>query len=658
MDLLSGKLFHNRYRLIWEVGRGSYGEVWLAKDTLIDVDVAIKVYVALDPRGAEEFMSEYKNTYELSHRNLMHAYHFDVCDHRPYLVMSYCSNGSAEDLISRIDEPTIWYFIRDVAAGLSYLHEQEPPLIHQDIKPANILIDSTGHFLITDFGISMRIRNTLRKNSSQISKAGTTSYMAPERFTSNPIPVKANDIWSLGATLYELLTGELPFCGIGGSVLNNEGVSLPELDPKFSSDLNDVVRDCLSKETWDRPTAKELEEFAENKINGVNSVKPWINRKRKNTEYKSREYKSNDFNKTRNDHKSKRKVWLFALISVMIFSCLGYYVYNMFSLIKNDKNEYLSIIGEGSNLVRNVDVVVIDTNAVYEIAIYQCDSTIEQYNRAIEQYERAKIIENKYDNSLFNSFFEKNVNYMISSTYDKIKMVENKRSIIQNIENKRIAEAKRRREQNRKRKETDKKTLESLVHEELPQKEIETPKIEKSFINAHEYVDLGLSVKWATCNLGTSIPHEYGNRYAWGELNVKDSYNSDNCTTYGVKINDVAGDSLYDVARAEWGATWRLPTEAEFIELIQKCEFVWTSINNKYGYNVIGTNGNSIFLPAAGYQGKEELYYTGENGHYWSSTPNKKNHNYAQYFFFNEKGSKSTNWELKSLGQSVRPVSE
>ena len=64
MDLLSGKLFHNRYRLIREVGRGSYGEVWLAKDTLIDVDVAIKVYVALDPRGAEEFMSEYKNTYE------------------------------------------------------------------------------------------------------------------------------------------------------------------------------------------------------------------------------------------------------------------------------------------------------------------------------------------------------------------------------------------------------------------------------------------------------------------------------------------------------------------------------------------------------------------------------------------------------------------
>lgn len=657
MDLLSGKLFHNRYRLIREVGRGSFGEVWLAKDILIDIEVAIKVYVALDPRGVEEFMSEYKNTYELSHSNLIHAYHFDVCDHRPYLVMSYCSNGSAEDLISKIDETRIWYFIRDVASGISYLHEQEPPLIHQDIKPANILIDSAGHFLITDFGISKRIRNTLRKNSSQISKAGTTSYMAPERFTSNPIPVKANDIWSLGATLYELLTGELPFCGIGGSVLNNEGVSLPELDPKFSSDLNDVVRDCLAKETWERPTAKELLEFAENKINGVDSIRPWLNRKRKNTEDKSA-YKSDYIYQTRNDYKHKRKFWKPIAVILVIICCFAYYAFDKISLIRNDKKEYLSIIDEGCDLERNIDVVVIDTNAVYEIAIYQCDSTIKQYNRAIKQYEKAKIIENKYENSLFNSFFEKNVSYMISSTHDKIKMVENKRSIIQNIENKRVAEANRRREQNRKRKETEKKTLGSVVHEDLPQKDMEIPRIEHDFINGHEYVDLGLSVKWATCNVGTSIPHEYGNRYAWGELDIKDIYSSDNCTTYGIRIPDITTDSLHDVARVTWGATWRLPTETEFIELIQKCEFVWTSINNVYGYNVIGPNGNNIFLPAAGYHGKDELYYVGENGHYWSSTPNRRDLKCAQSFFFNVRESKSTNGSLKSLGQSVRPVSE
>ena len=96
-------------------------------------------------------------------------------------------------------------------------------------------------------------------------------------------------------------------------------------------------------------------------------------------------------------------------------------------------------------------------------------------------------------------------------------------------------------------------------------------------INGHEYVDLGLSVKWATCNVGASKPEDYGNDYAWGETSTKSSYTSDSSKTYGKQMNDIKGNSQYDAARANWGGTWRLPTGAELEELKNKCTWRWTN---------------------------------------------------------------------------------
>ena len=275
MDIQAGELFNNRYRLLSEKGRGSFGDVWLGHDEQIDLDVAIKIYIALDNRGIEEFKSEYKNAYSLNHPNLLHAYHFDVVDNRPFLVMPYCP-GSAESLIGCTDESIIWRFIRDVASGLEYLHNKN--ILHRDIKPDNILSDADGNFLITDFGVSTKMKSTLRRNSTRMMSSsdisGTVGYMAPELFTRTPEAVKATDIWAFGVTLYEIINGELPFFGQGGIMLER-GAEIPELKGSWSEGLKQTVESCLAKNTWDRPTSSQLAAYASKCVQGDIGHIPW-----------------------------------------------------------------------------------------------------------------------------------------------------------------------------------------------------------------------------------------------------------------------------------------------------------------------------------------------------------------------------------------------
>ena len=275
MKIQEGELFNGRYRLISEKGRGAFGEVWLAHDEQIDLDVAVKIYIALDERGIEDFKTEYKTAYSLNHPNLLHAYHFDVIDKRPFLVMPFCP-GSAEAIIGTTDEAIIWRFIKDVSSGLAYLHSKN--ILHRDIKPDNVLADAEGNFLITDFGVSTKMKSTLRRNSTRSMTdediSGTIGYMAPELFTKNPEAVKATDIWAFGATLFEMINGELPFYGQGGIMLE-KGAEIPELKGTWSNDLRHTVEACLAKEPWDRPTAAQLAAYATKCVNGNFEKAPW-----------------------------------------------------------------------------------------------------------------------------------------------------------------------------------------------------------------------------------------------------------------------------------------------------------------------------------------------------------------------------------------------
>ena len=178
--------------------------------------------------------------------------------------------------------------------------------------------------------------------------------------------------------------------------------------------------------------------------------------------------------------------------------------------------------------------------------------------------------------------------------------------------------------------------------------------------NGHEYVDLGLpsGLKWATCNVGASSPEDYGDYYAWGETATKSDYSPSNSTTYGKQMSSIAGNPTWDVPCNKWGSPWRLPTEAEFQELIDNCTWEWTTQNGIKGYKVTSKkNGNSIFLPAAGWRYGASSYGQGSVGIYWSATPHESYADYAYYLLFGE-GGRFTDRFDRYCGCSVRPVSE
>ena len=167
-------------------------------------------------------------------------------------------------------------------------------------------------------------------------------------------------------------------------------------------------------------------------------------------------------------------------------------------------------------------------------------------------------------------------------------------------------------------------------------------------INGYAYVDMGNDIKWATCNVGASSPEEYGNYFAWGEVEQKADYSE---SKYDYK------KEFEDAASVNWGATWRLPTEEEWSWLLDNCDWTWTEEKGVNGYSVSSRiNGNRIFLPASGFYDDNELAFVGRNGLYWSSSPKGTETYYKKYVHFhNEKAFLSDTNRFDGL--SIRPVS-
>ena len=189
--------------------------------------------------------------------------------------------------------------------------------------------------------------------------------------------------------------------------------------------------------------------------------------------------------------------------------------------------------------------------------------------------------------------------------------------------------------------------------------------------NPSEYVDLGLSVKWATCNVGASKPEEYGDYFAWGENHPKSTYNwstykwCDGSETTLTKYNSNSSNGIVDnkrtleldddAARVNWGGSWRIPTSQELEELRTECTWILTTQNGVKGYNVTSkNNGNSIFLPAAGYHDYSGIDYAGTYFYCWSNSL----YTVTSAFFLYTSASTVVKWGPRDryYGLSVRPV--
>jgi beta-lactam-binding protein with PASTA domain/predicted Ser/Thr protein kinase len=212
-DTLIDTLFDGRYRIVRKLGTGGMANVYLAEDQELGRSVAIKILDdrhAADEQFVERFRREAKNAAALSHANIVAIYDRGEAEGTYYIAMEYLDGRTLKELLVRFGTPPVKIAIgytRQILSALAFAHKYG--LVHRDIKPHNVLVDSAGHVKVTDFGIA-------RSESSQMTEAGsiigTAQYLSPEQARGAPV-VARSDIYSVGVRLYELLTGSVPFTG-------------------------------------------------------------------------------------------------------------------------------------------------------------------------------------------------------------------------------------------------------------------------------------------------------------------------------------------------------------------------------------------------------------------------------------------------------------
>ncbi len=253
MALQPGDLLRERYRILAVLGRGGMGSVYHALDTILNIEVAIKENIFVAREYAEQFQQEARLLASLRHPNLPRVTdYFVLKDQGQYLVMDYIEG---EDLKTRVEREGKISVQEAVIIGLAlcdaleYLHSQDPPVIHRDIKPGNVRITPEGHVFLVDFGLAKV--GSWDQNTVTGAQAVTPGFSPPEQYgTSHTAPY--SDIYSLGATLYMALSGEPPPDAFERALDHAELKPLDEVNPEVPPALAQIIATAMALQPTDR----------------------------------------------------------------------------------------------------------------------------------------------------------------------------------------------------------------------------------------------------------------------------------------------------------------------------------------------------------------------------------------------------------------------
>ena len=630
MELKTGTLLkHGEYRIEKVLAAGGFGITYLALQVALGRKVAVKEffmkdhcnrdsgnsYVSVPSVGSKELVERFREKFlkearliaSFDHSNIIRIHDVFEENGTAYYVMEYLEGESLNALVSRcgaIDEQAALRYTRQVAEALAEVHAGN--LLHLDVKPANIMLNKKGEAVLIDFGISKHYDESGSQTSSAV--VGISEGYAPlvqyeagalGRFT------PATDIYSLGATLYFLVTGQRP--PKAGDVMND---GLPVLPSDISSAVSAAIEAAMQPRRKDRP--QSIAEFLTMLTGNGEAIRDLGDSKDSNEETRIvpkdlRDPKgSNDpTEETKHPNEETRIVTkdiknfkdskvpeIVVITAVVLVGVVMGLVYRNVSLLneennddKNNTSSYTS--NNDSNSGSNVDA---EEQALLEREAQEERDRIAQEQAVAEEQARLE----------------------------------------------REAEAQRQREEQ-----------ERIAREQ------------QQGISIQKKVDLGLSVCWAGWNVGATSPEGYGNYYAWGETTTKSNYTQSSYQYFDgsnyVNIGSNISGTQYDVARAQWGGSWRMPTKAEFQELKERCTWTWTTYNNVNGYKVTGPNGNSIFLPAVGCRLSTKLDYRGSQGYYWSGSLYEGYQSNAYVLSFHS-GGRLVDYKWREYGRTVRPV--
>ena len=270
------KIGHGRYTLQSELGRGGMGVVWLALDSHLDEQVALKFLppdLAGDKEAIDSLKREVSKSRRLSHPNIVRIHDLVLSeDEVPFVSLEYIDGANMSDVkVQQEDRLFTWEqirsLIRQLCSALDYAHSQK--VVHRDLKPGNMMLDREGRLRLADFGLAATLNESMSRMTADLGSSGTPPYMSPQQIDGR-VPKAADDIYALGATIYEFLTSKPPF--YSGDILHQVRTLPPqpmderledlELENEIPPDVAAMVMACLAKDRDHRPpTARAVAEW-------------------------------------------------------------------------------------------------------------------------------------------------------------------------------------------------------------------------------------------------------------------------------------------------------------------------------------------------------------------------------------------------------------